>query len=117
MSLQITYFDATPQRINWLVSYQAYNSCWICKRLHFPLNCSEHNIQMTWQAIHPDTLLFFRFSIASRYHCVCLQQQQQQFYFFYLNASTLNNTDTVRPGGGEKTLRSSRLPPPATNQQ
>ena len=32
--------------------------------------------------------------------------------FFYLNASTLNNTDTVRPGGGEKTLRSSRLPPP-----
>ena len=25
------------------------------------------------------------------------QQQQQQFYFFYLNASTLNNTDTVRP--------------------
>jgi len=42
----------------------------------------------------------------------CDQQQQQQFYFFYLNASTLNNTDTVRPGGGEKTLRSSRLPPP-----
>jgi len=34
------------------------------------------------------------------------------FIFFYLNASTLNNTDTVRPGGGEKTLRSSRLPPP-----
>ena len=33
-------------------------------------------------------------------------------FFFYLNASTLNNTDTVRPGGGEKTLRSSRLPPP-----
>jgi len=40
------------------------------------------------------------------------QQQQQQFYFFYLNASTLVNTDTVRLGGGEKTLRSSRLPPP-----
>ena len=40
------------------------------------------------------------------------QQQQQQFYFFNLNASTFNNTDTVRPGGGEKTLRSSRLPPP-----
>jgi len=38
--------------------------------------------------------------------------KQQQFHFFYLNASTLNNTDTVRPGGGEKTLRSSRLPPP-----
>ena len=33
-------------------------------------------------------------------------------FFFYLSASTLNNTDTVRPGGGEKTLRSSRLPPP-----
>ena len=33
-------------------------------------------------------------------------------FFFYLNASTLNNIDTVRPGGGEKTLRSSRLPPP-----
>jgi len=32
-------------------------------------------------------------------------------FFSYLNASTLNNTDTVRPGGGEKTLRSSRLPP------
>jgi len=32
--------------------------------------------------------------------------------FFYLNASTLVNTDTVRPGGGEKTLRSSHLPPP-----
>jgi len=40
------------------------------------------------------------------------QQQQQQFYFFYVNASTLVNTDTVRSGGGEKTLRSSRLPPP-----
>jgi len=40
------------------------------------------------------------------------QQQQQQFYFFNLNASTFNNTDTVRPGCGEKTLRSSRLPPP-----
>jgi len=33
-------------------------------------------------------------------------------FFFYLNASTLNSTDTVRSGGGEKTLRSSRLPPP-----
>ena len=32
--------------------------------------------------------------------------------FFVLNASTLNNTDTVRPGGGKKTLWSSRLPPP-----
>jgi len=32
--------------------------------------------------------------------------------FFYVNASTLVNTDTVRPGGGEKTLWSSRLPPP-----
>jgi len=40
------------------------------------------------------------------------QQQQQKFYFFYINASTIVNTDTVRPGGGEKTLRSSRLPPP-----
>jgi len=40
------------------------------------------------------------------------KQKQQQFYFFYLNASTLVNTDTVWPGGGEKTLRSSRLPPP-----
>ena len=29
-----------------------------------------------------------------------------------VNASTLVNTDTVRPGGGEKTLRPSRLPPP-----
>jgi len=34
-------------------------------------------------------------------------------FFFYLNASTLNNTDTVRPGGGEKTLRSI---PSATTQ-
>ena len=34
------------------------------------------------------------------------------FIFFHLNASTLNNTGTVRSGGGEKTLRSSRLPPP-----
>jgi len=40
------------------------------------------------------------------------QQQQRQFNFFYLNASTLVNTDTVRSAGGEKTLRSSRLPPP-----
>jgi len=31
--------------------------------------------------------------------------------FFYLSASTLVNTDTVRPGGGEKTFRSSRLLP------
>jgi len=31
---------------------------------------------------------------------------------FGLNASTLVNADTVRPVGGEKTLRSSRLPPP-----
>jgi len=38
-------------------------------------------------------------------------RQQQQFLFFFLNASTLVNRDTVRPGGGEKTLRSSRLPP------
>jgi len=38
--------------------------------------------------------------------------KQQQCYFFDLNASTLVNTDTVRPGGGKKTLRSSRLPPP-----
>jgi len=40
------------------------------------------------------------------------QQQQHQFYFFGLNTSTLVNTDTVRPGVGEKTLQSSRLPPP-----
>jgi len=32
--------------------------------------------------------------------------------FFGLNASTLVNTDTVRPGGGGKTLPPSRLPPP-----
>ena len=32
--------------------------------------------------------------------------------FFYANASALVNTDTERPGGGEKTLRSSCLPPP-----
>jgi len=32
--------------------------------------------------------------------------------FFGLNTSALVNTDTVRPGGGEKTLRSSHLPPP-----
>jgi len=32
--------------------------------------------------------------------------------FFGLNASKLVNTDTVRPEGGEKTLQSSRLPPP-----
>jgi len=32
--------------------------------------------------------------------------------FFSLNASTLANTDAVRPGGGEKTFRSYRLPPP-----
>jgi len=32
--------------------------------------------------------------------------------FFGLNGSTLVKTETVRPGGGEKTLRSSRLPPP-----
>jgi len=32
--------------------------------------------------------------------------------YFDLNASTLVDTDTVRPGGGEKTLRSSRLPAP-----
>jgi len=31
---------------------------------------------------------------------------------FDLNPSTLVNTDTVRPEGGEMTLRSSRLPPP-----
>jgi len=50
---------------------------------------------------------------------ICIHQQKQKttttttiLFFFYLNASTLNNTDTVRPGGGEKTLRSSRLPPP-----
>ena len=41
-----------------------------------------------------------------------LNNNNNNFIFFYLNASTLNNTDTVRPGGGEKTLRSSRLPPP-----
>jgi len=32
--------------------------------------------------------------------------------FFCLNANALVNADTVRPGGGEKTLRSSHLPPP-----
>jgi len=38
-------------------------------------------------------------------------------FFFGLNASTLVNTDEVRSGGGEKTLRSSRLPPPITCQR
>jgi len=42
------------------------------------------------------------------------QQQQQHFYFFGLIANTLVSTDTIRPGGGEKTLRSSCLPPPMT---
>ena len=37
--------------------------------------------------------------------------------FFDLDASTLVNTDTVRPGGGEKTLRSSRLPPPKSSHK
>jgi len=32
--------------------------------------------------------------------------------FVGLNTSTLVNTDIARPGGDEKTLRSSRLPPP-----
>jgi len=39
-------------------------------------------------------------------------EQQQEFYFFGLNASKLVNTDTVRLGDGEKTLRSSRLSTP-----
>jgi len=36
--------------------------------------------------------------------------KKQQFYFFGPNASKLLNTVTVRPGGAEKTLRSSCLP-------
>ena len=34
------------------------------------------------------------------------------FTFFGLNASTVVNADAVRLGGGKKTIRSSRLPPP-----
>ena len=41
---------------------------------------------------------------------------QTTTFFFYLNASTLVNTDTVRPGGDEKTLRSSRLSPPRSSR-
>jgi len=37
-------------------------------------------------------------------------------FFYYLNASTLVNADTVRPGGGEKALRASRLPPPRSSR-
>jgi len=41
---------------------------------------------------------------------MCFSQQQQQQVLFLALTLVNFNTDTVRPGGGEKTLRSLRLP-------
>jgi len=58
MWLYITYFYAAPFVLNRLVSYNGFDACWICKRLHSPFDCSKINIQITWTAIQAGIPLF-----------------------------------------------------------
>ena len=51
MWIHITYFHTTPDELKLLLTPSAYDACWVCNRLHFPLDCTTTHLQAKWKAI------------------------------------------------------------------
>ena len=51
MWIHITYFHTTPDELKLLITPSAYDACWACYRLHFPLDGTTTRLQAKWKAI------------------------------------------------------------------
>jgi len=45
MRMHITYFHTTPDELTLLLTPLAYDACWVCNRLHFPVDCANSHLQ------------------------------------------------------------------------
>jgi len=59
MWIHITYLHTTPDELKLLLTSSAYNACWVCNRLHFPLDCMTTQLQAKWNAIRSVNILHF----------------------------------------------------------
>jgi len=69
--IHLTYFETPPMELNKLLTTEAYDSCWICRRKHFPLDCSSQRVQSVWNNLLAGTYFIFRKIVnarARRYH-------------------------------------------------
>jgi len=60
MWIHITYFHTTPDALKPLLTSAAYDACWICNRLHFPLDCATTHLQAKWKAMRAGEYFVFQ---------------------------------------------------------
>jgi len=60
MWIRITYFHTTPDELKLLLTPSAYDACWVCNRLHFPLDCTTTHLQAKWKAIRAGEYFAFQ---------------------------------------------------------
>jgi len=60
MWIHITYFHTTPDALKLLLTPAAYDACWICNPLHFPLDCVTSHLQAKWKTIRAGEYFVFQ---------------------------------------------------------